>query len=130
MAKCDLAKERYWRRLIRQRNKTGETVASFCARKDVPVHQFYWWQRRLQTREQPSPPMRRNGKSAGDQSAGDQREQAEFPFVSVRLPVLSQVPIEVLHPGGCVVRVPAEFDPSLLRRILVTLDLSSESREN
>lgn len=125
MAKRDASKERYWRKLIRRQGKTVETVARFCAREDVPVHQFYWWQRTLRTRPRPSTSQRRNGQRRASQS-----EQAEKSFVPVRLPLLTQASIEVLHPGGCVVRVPAGFDPHSLRRILATLDPSTDSAEN
>jgi hypothetical protein len=35
------------------------------------------------------------------------------------------VPIEVVHPGGCVVRVPEGFDSRSLGRVLATLDAST-----
>ena len=41
--------------------------------------------------------------------------------IPVRLAVFSEGPIEVVHPGGCVVRVPAGFDTDSLRRVLDTL---------
>jgi len=113
----DASKERYWRRLIRRQRKTDETVARFCAREGLRVHQFYWWQRTLRARDQQSTTERREGCDAA--SPG---EEAAKPFVPVRLPFLTHAPIEVVHPGGYVVRVPVGFDPLSLRRILVTLD--------
>ena len=125
MGKRDASKERYWRRLIRQRAKTGETVAGFCAREGVPVHQFYWWQRTLRTGQQRSALPRRNGQHRASVS-----DLADKSLVPVRLPVVTPASIEVLHPGGCVVRVPAGFDPHWLRRILATLDPPADGAEN
>ena len=125
----DLSKERFWRRVIRRQSKSGETVADFCAREEVPAHQFYWWRRTLRARDRQST---REAQIAddGDESAR-QDEQASNSFVPVRLPFRTDAPIEVVHPVGYVVRVPAGFDPQSLRRILATLDpSSSDSGEN
>ena len=113
------SKERYWETLMGRRDKSGETVAQFCRRVGVPVHQFYWWQRKLRSREQLARPAGRTDERA-------QKPAAE-PFLPVRLPLVAQAsaPIEVIHPGGCVVRVPAGFDPLVLRHILRTLDPST-----
>ncbi|HUE69358.1 MAG TPA: hypothetical protein VMP01_00605 [Pirellulaceae bacterium] len=35
----DASKERYWRELVRRQGDRGETVAGFCAREGVSVHQ-------------------------------------------------------------------------------------------
>jgi len=126
MGKRDASKERYWRKLIRRQGKTDETVAGFCAREGVPVHQFYWWQRTLRTRERQSTSQRRV-----DDASTSPSELAGASFVPVRLPFVPQAPIELVHPGGCVVRVPPGFDPQSLRLILATLDPSTfDNAEN
>ena len=117
----DASKERYWRKLIRRQGESGETIARFCARQGVSVHQFYWWRRTLRKRDRPSPAGRRHRRMATARVAS-KGESDPLPFVPVRLPFSVEMPIEVVHPGGCVVRVPAEFDPMSLRRILASLD--------
>src|SRR3990172_3769936 len=119
----DASKERSWRKLIRGQGETGETIARFCARQGVPVHQFYWWRRNLRDRDRPS--ATRAGKVGAASHAMAHGEQEAKSFVPVRLPFLTNAPIEVVHPGGWVVRVPAGFDPLSLRRILATLDPST-----
>jgi hypothetical protein len=47
------------------------------------------------------------------------------PFVPVAIPFSVGVSIEVVHPRGHVIRVPAIFDPVALKRILSVLDISS-----
>ena len=113
----DASKERYWRKLIGRQGKTGETVARFCAREGVPVHQFYWWQRTLRGRDGQST---RVGAARHEIARPD--AMVAKSFVPVRLPFLTYAPIEVVHPAGCVVRVPAAFDPRSLRQVLTTLD--------
>jgi hypothetical protein len=48
-------------------------------------------------------------------------------FLPVALPFSLGAPIEVVHPRGHVIRVPAIFDPVALKRILAMLDISSGS---
>jgi len=48
-------------------------------------------------------------------------------FLPVALPFSVGTPIEVVHPRGHVIRVPAIFDPVALQRILAMLDISSVS---
>jgi len=106
----DKKKEQHWRRLLHEQKASGKSVAVFCGQRRIPVHQFYWWQRTLRER--------------ADQGRA-QRSPDEAHFIPVRLPLFSAAPVEVVHPGGCVVRVPVGFDPMSLRRVLETLDPSS-----
>ena len=39
-------------------------------------------------------------------------------FVPVRLAVPIPTPIELIHPGGCALRVPVGFDPQTFQQIL------------
>jgi hypothetical protein len=43
----------------------------------------------------------------------------------VSLPLSLGVPIEVVHPRGHVIRVPAIFDAVALQRLLAVLDISA-----
>lgn len=122
-AKRDVSKERYWRRIIRRQGKSGETITHFCAREGVPVHQYHWWKRTLRARDRQSTQELQIADNR-DASAR-QDKQASNSFVPVRLPFLNDAPIEVVHPGGYLVRVPVGFDPPSLGRILATLDRSS-----
>ena len=125
----DVSKARYWRKVIRRQSKSSETITEFCAREGVPAHQFYWWRRTLRARDRQSTSEPQVA-SDGEESAR-QQEQAGDSFVAVRLPFMTDAPIEVVHPVGYVVRVPTGFEPRTLRRILATLDpSSSESKGN
>jgi hypothetical protein len=123
----DGSKERYWRRLLQQSGRRGETIAQFCARRRVPVHQYYWWQRTLRERDRQSAtgseaPAEGDGSRLWRDASASKRERRQATFVPVRLPFSVSAPIEVVHPKGWVVRVPVGFDPLSLGRILAMLD--------
>jgi hypothetical protein len=106
MAKArDRAKERHWLHLLEERGKSGLSVTEYCRQRRIPVSQFFWWQRQL----------RQRGRRAGSQTS---REPG---FVPVRLAAAFPV-VEVVHPGGCVLRIPAGFDRQVLRSVLDALD--------
>jgi transposase-like protein len=55
----DLAKERWWRRLVEQQQGGGLSVRAFCRRHDVAEHSFYWWRRELAARPPAAAPAGR-----------------------------------------------------------------------
>ena len=65
--------------------------------------------------------------AAGDGARNHGRQEDHSPFLPVSLPLSLGVPIEVVHPRGHVIRVPAIFDPVALKRILAVLDVSAGS---
>ena len=111
MAKSrDKIKERRWQQLIREKRASGQSVAVFCRVRRIPEHQFYWWQRQLRLRH-------------GSQSSG--ATQTDDPFLPVRVPF--QVPMmELVHPGGCVIRIGAGVDTRSLRRVLDALQQTEQ----
>lgn len=122
---ADASKERYWRKLIGRQHAGGQTVARFCAREGVPVHQFYWWKRTLRTRDGRTRPGV-NRRSA-NRDAADEARLATMPFVPVRLPFSTVAPIELVHPAGWVLRIGAGFDAQSLGQILVLLDRAASN---
>lgn len=105
----DRAKEGRWVRWFREWAASGESVATFCRKRQIPVHQFYWCQRRLRQREA---------------SDSDQRTSPDA-FVPVRVSFLAPT-IEVVHPRGCVVRVTAGVDVQSLRSVSAALESEDE----
>jgi hypothetical protein len=104
----DKKKEAYWRRQFSEHRGSGKSIAEFCRRRRIPLHQFHWWKRRL---------------SLLDGQDEEGQAENEPGFVPVRLPAFSFSVglIEVVHPSGCVVRIPPRFDTDALRRVLDTL---------
>src|SRR3954462_5481931 len=106
----DPARERFWRRTIRQQEKSGLTVPDFCRREGLKDWTFRWWRQELARRDrQPSTAVRR------DQECGP--TEAAPVFLPVRLVDLEAAsfrpapPIEIVLPTGPIVRVTSGFDP-------------------
>lgn len=101
----DKRKERVWRRLLRERQASGKSVAMFCGERGIGAHQFYWWQRQLRRR---------------DAQAPSPESSEACSFAAVRIP-LDWPAIEVVHPSGCIIRVAAGVDARALRCVLDAL---------
>lgn len=123
MAKSrDAAKERYWRGVIRRFEASGLGARRFCEREGLAAHRLYWWRRTLRRRG-PCQTQRR-GRGRVRDGGG---QQGEASFLPVGLPLSVGGPIEVVHPRGHVIRVPAIFDPTALSRILAAIDTPAGS---
>jgi len=148
MAKSrDAAKERYWRGVIRRFEASGLGVRRFCEREGLSEHRLHWWRRRLRQREQDQarhPGSSETGKAGrtvrgkagrtvrgggGGPVHGGGGQGQDSAFLPVGLPFSVGGPIEVVHPRGHVIRVPAVFDPTALGRILATIDASAGASE-
>jgi len=127
MAKSrDAAKERYWRGVIRRFEASGLGPRRFCDREGLPEHRLHWWRRTLRQRDQ-CQARRPRGAGAGGPVGGRRDQMGDSPFLRVGLPFSVGGPIEVVHPRGHVIRVPAIFDPTALGRILAAIDAPAGS---
>lgn len=117
----DVKKERFWRKLIRRQASSGQSVRRFCTESGVRDYQFHWWRRTIQGREE-SQASHKPSDAQGESNGGGGFHDDASSLVPVRIPFPIGVPLEIVHPGGCVVRVPAIFDSSTLRCLLATLD--------
>ena len=36
-----------WRKLLAEKEASGQTIAAFCAERDLAVHQYAYWRKRL-----------------------------------------------------------------------------------
>ena len=149
MAKSrDAAKERYWRGVIRRFEASGLGARRFCEREGLCEQRLHWWRRTLRQRDQDQagrPGSRGTGKPVRGKAGKPVRKKAGRPvrgggggpvrgrgdqggdsgFLPVGLRFSVGGPIEVVHPRGHVIRVPAIFDPTALGRILATIDASA-----
>lgn len=125
----DSAKERYWRRMIRRWEASGLGARRFCEREGLSEHRLHWWRRTLRQRDQGEARRSRGTEAdgpvrggAGSPVRGRGDHEGDSAFLPVVLPFSVGVPIEVVHPRGHVIRVPAIFDPTALTRILAAID--------
>lgn len=106
--------EQYWRGVLERQGKSGQNIRGFCRANGISEGSFFNWRRKL---------GRLGTRSAMSRQA-EGREIVPTPFVSLKLPAAAGPDgvIELLHPRGHVVRVPAGFDAESLLRILEVLD--------
>jgi hypothetical protein len=117
----DPAREKLWRRTIRDQQRSGLNVRAFCRREGLKDWTFRWWRQELARRDhRPSTDPRRDG-------GGGLTEAAPI-FLPVRVvdqePVSLQAPppIEIMLTTGPTVRVPCGFDPRTLGDVLSVLE--------
>ena len=111
------AKERFWRRVVRQWRQSGLTVRDFCDEQRLAEPSFYSWRRTIAERDQHAARTRRR--------AGNGRADSRPTFVPVRVvpaTSASSAPLEIVLNQVRVVRVPPGFDAATLRQLLAVLE--------
>lgn len=101
----DLGKEKLWRGAVRAWERSALTIRDFCARRGLEEHNFHAWRRTLAARAQ---------------------ERAAPTFLPVEVVGETAVAemaaaIEIVMPGGAVVRVRVGVDGTTLRQVLAAL---------
>jgi transposase-like protein len=102
---------KYWSDLVAAWSQSGLSQAEFCRRRGINGGTFVWWKRQLQ-------------KPAGD---GPKRRgrppKASSRFVEVRLTGTSSISTyEVVLARGRSIRVPSQFDPQILSRLIAAVE--------
>jgi transposase-like protein len=95
--------EPFWRDLLARWKASGQPVLTFCTRHGVSPASFYAWRRKL----------------AADTSDTNSSPPPAPKFAAVR--VVPDATVEVLLPGGLVVRVPTGVDPTAVARLVAAL---------
>jgi len=124
----DMAKERYWRRMLRQWRGSGLTGRDFCGEQGLSEPSFYAWRREIGRRDQEkaaaSKSARRPRAGRAVAAEGPVAGVAEPAFVKVKVDGgVSPLPaIEVVLSPGRVLRVRSGFDAELLRQLVRLLE--------
>ena len=118
----DPAKERSWRRLLGQWQRSGQTARDFCAAHGLSEPSFYAWRREIARRDQEG--KRRTPTPTRASAAGRSASQTLPTFVPVRLAaaVATACALEVVVASGRVLRVRPGFDVDVLRQLLAVLE--------
>jgi|SRR5271165_7546565 len=116
----DLAKEKHWRRLLRQWRRSGLTGRDFCAAHHLGEASFYAWRREIARRDHeaqtPAPPLAPPGQAAV-------ADRAASTFVELAFAATAPAAIEVVLGQGRVLRVGPGFDADLLRQLVRVLEV-------
>lgn len=127
-------KAAYWAGIIRRYRQSGLTQAQFCRENDISYHSLRWWLHQ--------PRAKRAMEALRDAAARKERTEPQAPdrpnvarFLPVRIvetaadrdpdhPLSGSPPtIQVLLGSGRRVAVGPGFDPDVLRRVVVALEL-------
>jgi hypothetical protein len=109
--------------MLERQRASGLSVRRFCREEEVSEASFHSWKSKFACEK-----GRRN---ASSEEAGQKRAKAKRVmkqtdsapvFIPVRVSPTTSGLLEVVHPRGCVVRVPAVFDEGALRQVLEVLD--------
>jgi transposase-like protein len=112
----DLLKEQLWRERLEQHQQSGLSVRDFCTRHNLALPSFYAWRRTLRQRA-----LAANATGADSQASAAPATGGQPLFVPLRLAQTAQAQLELLLPGGLLLRVPTGFDTDTCRRLLALL---------
>lgn len=126
---------RYWADLVAAWSRSGLSQAEFCRRRGIKAVNFAWWKRQLDhdhtgtaSLARPARSPKRRGPSGEDRTrsapTGRRRAgKASGRFVEVRLTGGSLSPMyEVVLADGRSIRVPSQFDPQVLSRLITAVE--------
>lgn len=91
----------YWRRLVASWEKSGQSQAEFCRRRNLTYAAFGYWRRRL-----------------NDDHNGEPGSESDPRFLEVRMPEAATDWYEVVLTGGRMLRIPRTFDPGEVQRLI------------
>ena len=123
MSKRNEEKWAYWQSMLDRQLASGLSVRQFCKESQVAEASFHTWKRKITRGDRQA--------HASSEKVGQKRSKAkrvtrqtDCPevFIPVRVSAGASSVLEVVHPRGHVLRVPAIFDEGSLRRILKVLD--------
>ena len=112
----DLEKTRSWRKRFQRFERSGLTIADFCAMENVTAANFQYWRRRLANDPRPS---------SGTQGSKKRRSPPSG-FLPVRV---SLATVDIRLPGGASVSIPSGDTTALRVAIEVIVQRSSDKEK-
>ena len=128
MSKRSEEKRTYWRGMLERRAASGLSVRQFCKEEQVSEASFHSWKRKLAHGDRPAKKSSEKGGQKRPQAkpVTKQADNAAV-FIPVRVSPATNAPMEIVHPRGHVVRLPAVFDEISLRQVLNVLDRQADA---
>ena len=120
MSRRSPEKEAYWRKTLRRQGRSGLSVRQFCKDHAVSEASFFSWKREIAIRDRQATDTSENGSSSSRVKQAVAQQVNASPFIPLRL--ISTSTMELVHPRGHVLRIPAGFDGDCLQQVLQLLD--------
>ena len=122
MSKQGEEKRAYWRDVLDRQRESGLSVRQFCREHQISEASFHSWKRKIAGHDRDDDASSESGdqKQPARRQVAKQTEDAAV-FIPVRVSAAGSV-LEIVHPRGHVLRVPAVFDAGALRQVLGVLD--------
>jgi hypothetical protein len=123
MPRSSPEKEAYWREMLSRQQRSGQSIRQFCKDHDLSEPSFYGWKREIKKRDghaAGTAPKRRSRSGMKNQAA--QRHASASPFIPLQLTGGPTRVMELVHPRGHLLRIPAVFDENCLHKVLQLLD--------
>jgi transposase len=117
----DPAKERYWRRLLGQWRRSGQTGRDFCAEQELSEPSFYAWKREIARRDQEGVARSKPRPETSPRRSATAALPAFLP-VTMAAAASASPALEIVLPHGRVLRVRPGFDAEVLRQLLAVLE--------
>ena len=122
MSKRSEEKLVYWRSVLDRQRESDLNVRQFCREHRVSEASFHSWKRKIADREREAVTVSVDGGQERPATRpGKQTENAAV-FIPVRVSASASSHLELVHPRGHVLRVPAVFDEGSLLQVLDVLD--------
>ena len=121
MPKSNLEKEARWRKILGQQQASGQGVRPFCQEHQLSEPSFYAWRREIARRDRKAAVSTGRKRTRDQENKGKPQASGAF-FLPLRLASGAVGSIELVHPRGHVLRIPAGFDVECLQAVLGLLD--------
>jgi len=110
----DPKRERFWRKALVRRERSGLTVKEFCAQEDLVATTYQHWRREIARRDaqRPAALLKRQRRSLAP---------AFVPVMLAETGTGTIYPAEILLPTGVSLRLAASIDRNTLTTLLVAL---------
>jgi|SRR5262249_54985380 len=120
----DPAKERYWRRLLRQARRSELTARDFCAERGISVPSFYFWRREIDRRDRQRKLATKQAPEPTSSTTLPSPDLATPAFVTLAMDTGTVPPpaIEIVVAERRLLRVRPGFDAELLRQLVRLLE--------
>ncbi len=100
MSRTDLQQE--WAQRLKEFRASGETATTWCAARNINLHRFWYWSRKLRTQNQV-------------------QSSEEIRWLSVRMDEPSLEDTLTVQVGNVHIEVKPGFNPTLLQQVVQTL---------